>query len=407
MEFQNGHYSVAKSALERILAKTPSNDRAHFALAECLRHLQDQSGAMAHFKEAVRLKPDEPLYKKELDKLIAKGADMDTVSPRRPGELIPMDSASSAPATHRIDAVSWEARNLISIARVAVLARIDAETSGDSKKIADTDLALKNIRKLPSDPHNEAFDAVTSYHQRGATMAQQGLFGDALASYRKAFSLNPWDAEETLDLVRLEIQNKDWSMAELHCMAAVGLKPTFANNWLDLGLIFLNKHEPQKAEACFAIGSAQENGKGMVFKFLRQALANNSDPSMTEVLQKSVKHAEFVEKGASIGLKNIPSADSPDPMLLAYKLNLLMSLAEKWDQPDSGMVVVATIDRDGKLAEVELLKPSGSKDSDEKAVALLKSVTIQPLPSWFEGKSKRFILNFNKVKSLATYQPAN
>ncbi len=397
-EFRAGHYSAAKSALEKILASAPTNDRAHFALAECYRHLQDESSAIAHFKEAVRLKPDNQIYKSELARMTSSKNDSDRFPSRRPGEIVPMDAVPAA-IPKRIDSVSWAARNLIAEARVAIEQLIQAEKSGDGASMQFAESNLAAIRKQAPDPHAELIDQIDSYHKRGNRESKQGLLGDALADYRKAFSLNPWDPDETLDLVRLEIQNQDWSMAQQHCMAAIACKPTSTINWLDLGLILLHKRETEKAEACFSIAARQD--AELACTFLRQATISTPEQEQKIALDKALARAQLSKRMNSIGMKRVADDNVPDPLLAAYKSKMLLKLADAWDSDRTGTIVVATIDKAGKVVRVELLRSSGDADVDARAQAAIKTVQLDHLPAWYQAESHDFVVNFDKVRTLA------
>jgi TonB family protein len=395
-EFRLGHYSAARTSLEKIVAANPSNDRAHFALAECFKHLQDRTKAVAHFKEAVRLKPDNEIYKKELAQISSRNFDTSGSSNR--GEIVPIDGS---PAPRRIDSVSWEARNLIAEGRKIIYRLLEARASSNTVEISNAEFALKNMRRSAPDPHAEIVDQLLTYHSRGMAAAKQGLLGDALVDYRKAFSLNPWDFDETLDLVRLEIQNKDWTMAQQHCMAAIACQPDSAGCWLDLGLILLHKQEAANAGICFAVATDRSGSDETAVKFLRQAVQATTEQSMQETLTNALNRAVLSQKMALIDVKNIPESSVIDPLMTAYKAALMMKVADKWQPDIVGTILVLTLDKAGQVTKAEVVKSSGSSSVDERAVNLVKAVDAVPLPGWSTDSEHQFVINFDKIKKLS------
>jgi Tfp pilus assembly protein PilF len=84
--FNSGQAERARRTFEALLEIDPSSHYAHYAMAECLKRLGRIDRARTHFRLAVALAPDDPLYSGALGRLPPA---------RRPKDPAPSDDAPS------------------------------------------------------------------------------------------------------------------------------------------------------------------------------------------------------------------------------------------------------------------------------------------------------------------------
>jgi Flp pilus assembly protein TadD len=67
--FNSGQAERAREAFEALLEIDPSSHYGHFAIGQCLKRLGRIDRARTHFRLAVALSPDDPLYSGALERL--------------------------------------------------------------------------------------------------------------------------------------------------------------------------------------------------------------------------------------------------------------------------------------------------------------------------------------------------
>jgi TonB family protein len=85
-----------------------------------------------------------------------------------------------------------------------------------------------------------------------------------------------------------------------------------------------------------------------------------------------------------------------------YRKDLLVRLAQNWRPKKSyeNLIVLITIDHDGKLMGSEIFQSSGSKKADKEALQAVQATEFAPLPEWYKGETLTFKIELSKVESV-------
>ena len=85
-----------------------------------------------------------------------------------------------------------------------------------------------------------------------------------------------------------------------------------------------------------------------------------------------------------------------------YRKDMLIRIAQNWHprRRNESIVVLVTIDHDGKLLSSEVLQSSGSKKSDKEAIAAIEGTEFGQLPDWYKGEQLQFKISLDKVEQL-------
>jgi TonB family protein len=85
-----------------------------------------------------------------------------------------------------------------------------------------------------------------------------------------------------------------------------------------------------------------------------------------------------------------------------YRKDLLQRLAQNWHPKKSyeDLVVLITLDHDGKLMGSEIFQSSGSKKADKEALEAVQATEFASLPDWYKGDSLTFKIQLSKVEAL-------
>lgn len=85
-----------------------------------------------------------------------------------------------------------------------------------------------------------------------------------------------------------------------------------------------------------------------------------------------------------------------------YRKDMLIRIAGNWHpkRKNESIIILVTIDHEGKLLSDEVLQSSGNKKSDKEALAAIESTEFAPLPEWYKGEQLQFKINLDKVEAL-------
>lgn len=85
-----------------------------------------------------------------------------------------------------------------------------------------------------------------------------------------------------------------------------------------------------------------------------------------------------------------------------YRKDLLIRIAQNWHpkRKAESIIILATIDHEGKLLTSEVLQSSGNKKADNEALAAVEGTEFSPLPDWFKGEQLQFKISMDKVEQL-------
>jgi len=85
-----------------------------------------------------------------------------------------------------------------------------------------------------------------------------------------------------------------------------------------------------------------------------------------------------------------------------YRKDMLIRIAQNWHpkRKNESIIVLVTIDHEGKLLSDEVLESSGNKKSDKEALAAIEATEFGPLPDWYKGDQLQFKINLDKVEAL-------
>lgn len=85
-----------------------------------------------------------------------------------------------------------------------------------------------------------------------------------------------------------------------------------------------------------------------------------------------------------------------------YRKDLLVRLAQNWHPKKSyeSLIVLITVDHDGKLMGSEIFQSSGSKKADKEALQAVQATDFAPLPDWYKGETLTFKIELSKVESV-------
>ena len=70
--YRTGRIPAARDEFARAVEIDPVNDYAHFGLGLCLTRLGDRIAARGHLKLAVAMRPDQPDYRRVLEKVVER-----------------------------------------------------------------------------------------------------------------------------------------------------------------------------------------------------------------------------------------------------------------------------------------------------------------------------------------------
>lgn len=87
-----------------------------------------------------------------------------------------------------------------------------------------------------------------------------------------------------------------------------------------------------------------------------------------------------------------------------YRKDMLIRIAQNWHpkRKSESIILLVTIDHEGKLISDEILQSSGNKRSDKEALAAIEGTDYASLPDWYKGESLQFKINLDKVEALQT-----
>jgi TonB family protein len=79
---------------------------------------------------------------------------------------------------------------------------------------------------------------------------------------------------------------------------------------------------------------------------------------------------------------------------------MLLRIAEHWHPQTSqqNIMILITIDGEGKLIDRSVEKSSGSQQADDLAIAAVSETRYAPLPLWYRGEQLQFRVNMDKVE---------
>ncbi len=85
-----------------------------------------------------------------------------------------------------------------------------------------------------------------------------------------------------------------------------------------------------------------------------------------------------------------------------YRKDMLIRIAQNWHpkRKNESIVILVTIDHEGKLLANEILTSSGNKKSDREALAAIEETEFNALPDWYKGDQLQFKINLDKVEAL-------
>jgi TonB family protein len=85
-----------------------------------------------------------------------------------------------------------------------------------------------------------------------------------------------------------------------------------------------------------------------------------------------------------------------------YRKDMLIRISQNWrpHRRDMHIVVLVTIDHDGKLLADEVLESSGNRKADKEALASIEGTEFAALPDWYKGDQLQFKINLDKVEAL-------
>jgi TonB family protein len=85
-----------------------------------------------------------------------------------------------------------------------------------------------------------------------------------------------------------------------------------------------------------------------------------------------------------------------------YRKDMLIRIAQNWHpkRKNESIIVLVTIDHEGKLLADEILESSGNKKSDKEALAAIEGTEFAGLPDWYKGEQLQFKINLDKVEAL-------
>ena len=74
-----------------------------------------------------------------------------------------------------------------------------------------------------------------------------------------------------------------------------------------------------------------------------------------------------------------------------YRKDLLERVVQNWHPKKTlYLIVLVTVNHDGKLIASEIFQTSGSKKADKEALAAVQVTDYAPLPDWFKGEQLTF-----------------
>src|SRR5262249_21699218 len=130
---------------------------------------------------------------------------------------------------------------------------------------------------------------------------------------------------------------------------------------------------PDKLEAGTGTGGIGAEGTG----------AGAGDPGAGSGAEDagSRKLATLLPAGAAVAMGNIGP----------YRKNLLERIVQNWHPKKTlYLIVLVTVNHDGKLVSSEIFQSSGSKKADKEALAAVQVTDYAPLPDWFKGEQLMF-----------------
>lgn len=117
---------------------------------------------------------------------------------------------------------------------------------------------------------------------------------------------------------------------------------------------------------------------------------------------KSMVQTRLVQAMKKLGIDPIPDLESADSNLTGYRTYIMLALADSQElsMPLNNIVAVITVNRSGEVEACDLPRPSGDATIDETIKRSVKSLKLVPLPNWYHGLRKQFIIDFSNLARL-------
>lgn len=300
---------AAVAVLHDVIRQAPQMPEARHNLALCLRALERPDEARTHLKEAVRLKPDYHEAHAELGRLaFSEKRFTDAIASfERAAQLKPDDPE----AWMRLGEANWSAEKFTEVLRAVeravklrpdwaeahdILGRAHMEAGGSV--IESSQNAEKHFRKAI---HLKP-DFVDAHLHLAASLRSQGIYPEALDSYRRALALAPehpaaiggaasmlehlsqFDAARELLAPVLErgIDNLDLALPYAAISRYTGEKEQ-AMELLERILADEGRERPLRMEGHFMLGKLYDGEKDYEQAFRHYHAANDLDPEKFDI----------------------------------------------------------------------------------------------------------------------------
>jgi Flp pilus assembly protein TadD len=240
---RNAQYRSAESIWADVVAKRPGNPRAEANLGMALLEEGNAAGSIPHFREALRLDPDEPIIRSDLaSALVANGQTAQGIAQFQ--ETL-RGSPDYEPAR--------EALRLI--------------TQGEFRSAIQRCEAT--LAAHPNDP--------AAHANLAQLLAAMGRRAEAIAQYEEAIRLDPQNAATRYDLANLLAVSGRDAQAILQYTAAAQLAPNDARIRINLGNLYLKQADWDKAIAAYAEALRAAPSAFQAHNNIAIALANRGD----------------------------------------------------------------------------------------------------------------------------------
>ena len=256
---RNGAWATAETLWRDCVAKAPHKARPHHNLGVALAQQGKLPEALAHYREALRLRPTYVEAHTNLGIALAQQ-----------GKTV--EALAHYTEALRLQPTYVEAHN-----NLGVLLTQQGKTAEALVHYTEA------LRRQPT--------SAKAHNNLGLLLAQQGKTAEALAHYREALRLRPTSAEVHHNLGDALAKQGQLAEALAHYTEALRLRPTFAEVHHNLGLLFAKQGQRAKAVAAMEAALRYRPDWPQAAHNLAWLLATQEHPSTHEAAE-AVRLAE-------------------------------------------------------------------------------------------------------------------
>ena len=259
--------ALASAQLQQVIQRTPNNPVAHFNLGLAYKALHQDDAARRELEEAVRLRPDYILARRELENLILDPGKRP--EPPNSSDVLAQSGGSGTPAAGRNQ--FEEALNLLQSESAKAPDRLDLmmELGNLATRAGNYDLAINSFQRLLDRMDQNSDERGGVYYRLGEAYRRKGDSAAAIQALEKARGVMPDNRDVLMSLITaLEAAGRSAEAIQLRELAEATRRTQeeTTTNFLNEELAFEEKRleaaqrdTPQQEELLRKLRSAVED----------------------------------------------------------------------------------------------------------------------------------------------------